>query len=63
MADKHHSRPSHEAGYTGSTATYEHPNKPLHSGYHTAPTGGAVNPYGYDNTQPHHTPATTATNY
>jgi putative Ca2+/H+ antiporter (TMEM165/GDT1 family) len=63
VADKHHSRPSHETGYTGSTAapnsaTYENPNKPLHSGYHTAPTGGAVNPYGYDNTQLHHTPAT-----
>ncbi|OCL12843.1 hypothetical protein AOQ84DRAFT_284320 [Glonium stellatum] len=68
VADKHYSRPSHETGYTGSTvapnsATYENPNKPLHGGYHTAPTGAAVNPYGYDNTVPHHSPATTATNY
>ncbi|OCK75358.1 hypothetical protein K432DRAFT_174702 [Lepidopterella palustris CBS 459.81] len=79
MADKHHHdiRPSHDTGYTGSTvapttATFENTNKPLHNGYnaaggyHTTPTGAAVNPYGYDNTAPnhtHHTPATTATNY
>lgn len=68
MADKHHSRPSRETDYTGSTvepnsATYENPNKPFHSGYHTAPTGGAVSPYGYDNTQSHYTSPTPATNY
>jgi len=63
MADKHHDelRPSHETAYTGSTvapanAPYEHSHKP--AGYHTAPTGNAVNPYGYDNTH-----ATPATNY
>ncbi|KAF2741097.1 hypothetical protein EJ04DRAFT_507517 [Polyplosphaeria fusca] len=37
-------RPSHDTAYTGSTvapqsATYENPHKPLHGGYHTAPTG------------------------
>lgn len=37
-------RPSHDTAYTGSTAarhsaTYENANKPIHGGYHTAPTG------------------------
>ena len=52
-------RPSHETGYTGSTvtapgaATTTSPHKPeiAHHGYHTQPTGTAVNPYGYDNTR------------
>ncbi|KAF2463452.1 uncharacterized protein BDR25DRAFT_307745 [Lindgomyces ingoldianus] len=40
----HDTRPSHDTAYTGSTmaphsAGYENPNKPLHGGYHTAPTG------------------------
>jgi len=59
-------RTSHETGYTGTTAggtyageKYEsipaQPTIPTTGGYHTGPTGTAVNPYGYDNT---HTPAT-----
>jgi len=63
MADKHVVRPSHETGYTGSTVapatgTYENSHKHVAGGYHTAPTGNGVNPYGYDNTH-----ATPATNY
>ncbi|KAF2497440.1 hypothetical protein BU16DRAFT_548624 [Lophium mytilinum] len=60
MADKHDVRPSHETGYTGSTVAPAGPYENSHKvgGYHTAPTGGAVNPYGYDNTH-----ATPATNY
>jgi hypothetical protein len=42
-APVHDVRPSHDTAYTGSTvaapnAGYEH-NKPIHGGYHTAPTG------------------------
>ena len=52
-------RPSHETGYTGSTAAnsapythdkYTTPAMPT-GGYHTAPTGTGTNPYGYDNTR------------
>ena len=51
-------RPSHETGYTGSTMaapganTTTSPHKPevAPHGYHTQPTGTAVNPYGYDHT-------------
>lgn len=58
-------RPSHEAGYTGTTAgtgtytgnKYEpSPTIPTTGGYHTGPTGSSVNPYGYES-------HTTATNY
>ncbi|KAF2233302.1 hypothetical protein EV356DRAFT_487266 [Viridothelium virens] len=58
-------RPSHDTAYTGSTMaapgaiTTSSPYKPevAHHGYHTQPTGTAVNPYGYDNTR------TTGTNF
>jgi hypothetical protein len=59
-------RPSHETGYTGTTAgtgtytgnKYETtPTIPTASGYHTGPMGTSVNPYGYENTR------TAATNY
>ncbi|KAF2100036.1 hypothetical protein NA57DRAFT_55967 [Rhizodiscina lignyota] len=52
-------RPSADTGYTGSTMgnnnpyvhdKYNTPAMPTHGGYHTAPTGTGVNPYGYDNT-------------
>lgn len=70
--DGHHHdiRPSGDTGYTGSTVAppgshynkYEgqfQPQEPTtHIGYYTAPTGTAVNPYGYDNTT-----RGTATNY
>jgi len=58
-------RPSHETGYTGTTAgtgtytgnKYEaSPTIPTAGGYHTGPTGTSVNPYGYGHT-------TAATNY
>ncbi|KAI9707882.1 MAG: hypothetical protein M1820_004488 [Bogoriella megaspora] len=53
-------RPSHDTGYTGTTmgtaggANNISPYKPetAHHGYHTQPTGTAVNPYGYDNSRP-----------
>jgi len=51
-------RPSHDTAYTGSTVgagnnayvgnKYE---PPVTSGYHTAPVGSGVNPYGYDNSR------------
>lgn len=47
-------RPSADTGYTGTTqATNDHyggaHNKyETHTGYHTGPTGTAVNPYGYE---------------
>ncbi|KAF1991475.1 hypothetical protein K402DRAFT_388874 [Aulographum hederae CBS 113979] len=57
-------RPSHDTAYTGSTMAsptngtytgnkYEPtPAMPAAGGYHTAPQGSGVNPYGYDNTRP-----------
>jgi hypothetical protein len=54
-------RPSHDTAYTGSTMgnNANHlagdkyaPPVPTHTGYHTAPTGTGVNPYGYDSTRP-----------
>jgi len=69
-------RPSHDTAFTGSTVTapgaihgtavgnkYDPTVTSGHGshGYHTAPTGTAVNPYGYENTHTTHT--TTATNY
>ena len=66
-------RPSHDTAFTGSTVTapgathgtavgnkYDPTVTSGHGthGYHTAPTGTAVNPYGYENTHP-----TAATNY
>lgn len=66
-APGHEMRPSGDTGYTGSTmgannAAYGHdkynaPPMPTHGGYHTAPSGTGVNPYGYDNTR------TTAANF
>jgi len=63
----HDIRPSHETGYTGTTAgtgtgtytgnKYEaNPTIPTAGGYHTGPAGSSVNPYGYEHT-------TAATNY
>ena len=56
-APDHTVRPSHDTGYTGTTVgnanayTHDKYNAPAtHGGYHTAPTGTGVNPYGYDNT-------------
>jgi hypothetical protein len=54
LSPGHHDvRPSHDTAYTESTlapptGAYENPNKPLHGGFHTAPTG----------TYNHATPAT-----
>jgi len=50
-------RPSHDTAYTGSTMGNNNayvgdkyaPPVPTHGGYHTAPTGAGVNPYGYEN--------------
>lgn len=53
-------RTSHETGYTGTTAGHDatytgnkyestQPAIPTNGGYHTAPTGTGVNPYGYEN--------------
>lgn len=62
----HDLRPSHETGYTGTTAgtgtytgnKYEATSAiPTSGGYHTGPTGTSVNPYGYEATR------TAATNY
>ncbi|KAH8717105.1 hypothetical protein GQ44DRAFT_688299 [Phaeosphaeriaceae sp. PMI808] len=44
VAPTHDVRPSHDTAYTGSTVAaphtgYENTSKPLHGGYHTAPTG------------------------
>jgi len=60
-------RTSHETGYTGTTAGHatdgyardsygadkynQHATVPTAGGYHTAPAGSGVNPYGYDNTR------------
>jgi len=56
-------RPSQETGYTGTTAGHttdayahdkynNHATVPTTGGYHTAPAGSGVNPYGYDNSNP-----------
>lgn len=72
-AHHHHdaaTRPSHDTAFTGTTAghhdgtytgtKYEQSHVPTAGGYHTAPTGTGVNPYGYDNTT---RPVVPATNY
>jgi len=65
VAAHEHGRHSHETGYTGTTAghgenntysgntvmgnKYEPATVPTTGGYHTAPGGTGVNPYGYEN--------------